>query len=464
MNLKWTLITRIWLMALVCLVVASGHVLWQTRREQHDQLVNAIDTVSKQIRNRFATVAMGFVPTGFDRDGRFSFWDPVTGSNIDTGMCVRYIDEHDVVKASTCHGMSKSHRYGDRGAGVPVWFDGLYRAAFGVGGEETRALHWDNRDHGRIVAALDAGAQVAEAWNRVRDLISLALLTVVSLCLLVYVIVSHALRPTRDILGGLERLQRGDLSTRLPPARFAEFRRMSEGFNRMAASLEQSVAERAELTRKLVTVQEEERRYLARELHDEFGQCLAAMTALSASIVQSAEEQHSPLAEEGRHLSRITEHLMRGLRSILHRLRPAGIEELGLVESIRGIAAEYGHRGTRIELEADPALGELPETISVNVYRIVQECLTNIAKHSGASHAKVTLARVREAAPDSGWCIDVTVEDDGNAVQTSVDERKGRGLLGMRERVTALGGELKLRRGAMRGLVVHARIPLTGPV
>ena len=73
MNLKWTLITRIWLMALVCLVVASGHVLWQTRREQHDQLVNAIDTVSKQIRNRFATVAMGFVPTGFDRDGRFSF-------------------------------------------------------------------------------------------------------------------------------------------------------------------------------------------------------------------------------------------------------------------------------------------------------------------------------------------------------------------------------------------------------
>lgn len=464
MNLQWYLITRIWLLAFLCLVLASAHVLWQTDREQRLQLTTAIDTVSKQIRNRFATVSMGFAPTGFDRDGRFLFWDPTTGSEIRTGVCVRYVDDLNVVRASSCHGISKSHRTGQRGIAAPAWFAALHRLLLDPGAETVQPLVWNGREYGKVLAALDAEDQTAAAWHDISRLIGLAVLTVVSLCVLVYFVISRALRPTRDILLGLERLGQGDLTTRLPRPRFVEFATMSDGFNKLASNLEQSVAERAELTRRLVDVQEAERRYLARELHDEFGQCLAAITAVSASVIHTAEQEGSSLVAEGEKLSRITGHLMQSLRDILKRLRPAGIDELGLLESLRGVAAECSSRGTRVELRAEGDIDDLPEAITIGAYRIVQECLTNVTKHADATRARVTLLRRTSPHEDAprGW-IDITVEDDGKADDLSFLHKPGMGLLGMRERVTALGGALSIDRGQTRGLVVHARLPVTAP-
>ncbi|MFO1321442.1 MAG: sensor histidine kinase [Burkholderiales bacterium] len=460
MNLKWTLITRIWLLAFFCLLLASAHVLWQTVRDQEAQLSTALDTISKQVRNRFATVSMGFAPTGFDREGRFLFWDPITGADIRVRVCVRYLDEQAVVRASSCHGPHKQRHDRSQTMWAPGWFAAVHRFLFHPGQEVSQPVSWDGQAHGRVVAALDAEDQIAEAWQNVSRLIGLALLTVLSLCILVYFVISRALRPTRDILAGLEKLERGELGTRLARPRFPEFATMSDGFNRLAASLESSIAARAELTRRMVDVQEEERRYLARELHDEFGQCLAAMTAVSASIVQTAEEEGSGLVADGEKLSRITGHLLQSLRDILKRLRPAGLEELGLVESLRGVAAECSSRGTRIDVQTGSDLEGLPEVVTISVYRVVQECLTNIMKHASATKATVTVAR----RPNPDACVDIVVTDDGNAGDLSFLNRPGMGLLGMRERVTVLGGTLSIEPGQPRGLVVRARIPVTAHV
>jgi glucose-6-phosphate-specific signal transduction histidine kinase len=268
------------------------------------------------------------------------------------------------------------------------------------------------------------------------------------------------LRPTREILAGLHRLEQGDLATRLPSLRLRELQRMGESFNRLAASLQQSIADRAELTRKLVNLQEDERRHLSRELHDEFGQCLAAINAIAANITLTAKRERSSLGREGDNLSRIAGHMMHALRNMLNRLRPPGIDELGLVESIEGLVSQYGGRGTQVELEASGSFGDVPETVTVSVYRIVQECLTNVVKHSGATRVKVKLGWT-EALPQhpDGRAIEVSVEDDGNADELAFARSPGLGLLGMRERVTALGGQLTLRTGQPRGMVVNARIP-----
>lgn len=463
MNLKWYLITRIWMLAFLCLLLASGHVLWKTEREQQRQLASALETVSKQIRNRLTTAAMGFSTTGFDRDGRFLFWNPTVGSEIMAGICIRYIDERDNVRASSCQGWPKANRHNrwQERVLVPGWFAAFYRFALSPGEEAVLWLSWDGRSYGRVVAALDPDNQIAEAWHDISTLTSLTVVTVLALCLLVYFVVSHALRPTREILSGLQRLEQGDLGARLPQLPLSELQKMSDGFNRLAASLEQSIAERAELTRKLVNVQEEERRYLARELHDEFGQCLAAINAVAASVTQTAEQERSSLVSEGEKLSRIAGHMMVALRSMLNRLRPPGIDELGLVESIEGLVAEYGSRGTQVELDASGNFGRLSETITVSVFRIVQECLTNVSKHAGATRVKVKLEWSEPAQSEhAGGSIDLTVEDDGRADDLSFVRGTGMGLLGMRERVAALGGQLTLRTRETRGLVVHARIPV----
>ena len=465
MNLKWYLITRIWLLALLCLLVASGHVLWQTDREQRRHVAVALDAVSNQVLNRFAAASMGSRSSGFDADGRLLFLNTALGTDLMVGVCVRYLDPAGKVHASNCRERPKTTKHVGAMRQAPEWFTTLYTLVVNPGRESVRTLTWNGRTLGKVTATLDRDNQSAEAWHDINALIGLTVGTVFALCLLVYLVVSHALRPTREILSGLQRLERGDLGARLPQLRLSELQKMSDGFNRLAASLEQSIAEREQLTRKLVNIQEEERRPLARELHDEFGQCLAAINAGAASIVLTAERERSTLAREGQNLSRIAAHMMQGLRNMLTRLRPPGIDELGLLESIEGLVAEYGGRGTRIELQVQGSFDGLPETINVSIYRIVQECLTNVAKHSGARRTTVRLGW--SGSPQDrhpGSSIDVSVEDDGNADEASFPRNPGLGLLGMRERVAALGGRLVLRVKESRGLVVDARIPVASQV
>lgn len=460
MNLKWYLITRIWLLAFLCLVLASGHVLWQTQREQQRQLAKTLDTIAKQVKNRLTVTSMGFYATGFDREGRFSFWDPLMASTITAGVCVKYVDEQGKVRTNSCRNWPKTHRQGESEGVAPAWFAAVHGLLLGSGKEMVVPLSWDGEQHGQVSAMMNPASEVMEAWERVNALIGLTMTTVVVLCLLVYFVVSHALRPTREILAGLQRLEQGDLAARLPRFRLRELQRMSDGVNKLAASLEKSIAQRSELTRRLVDAQEQERHYVARELHDEFGQCLAAVNAIAASVTQTAALEKSALAGEGEKLGRIAGHMMQALRDILNRLRPVGIEEVGLLGGIRGLVAEHGARGTRVELEAQGDFGELPEAIVVSVYRVVQECLTNVAKHSNATCVRIALERVADVPPGRGESISVSVEDDGEVEQAALSSTSGRGLLGMRERVTALGGQLVLGACEAGGLSVRARIPI----
>lgn len=451
MNLKLYLTLRIVLLAFLCLLLASGYVLWQAQRQQHQAITTSLSTMAKQLQMRLTSVQVGV-----DRVGRFLYWDPLVDSEIAAGFCVRYEDTQSRIVTSSCRGYDPDE---PQEYTAPAWFDGFYRAAFDPGRETVQPLTWRKRDYGRLVATPDAGSQVARAWHAVRSLMGLTAVTVLALCVLVYFAIDRALRPTREILLGLERLERGELAARLPAFELIELRRLSTGLNRLAASLEQGIAERAELTRRLVGVQEDERRHLARELHDEFGQCLAAINASAASVGMTARRQCPELESEAERLTRITGHMMQMLRGMLQRLRPPGFDELGLVESLRSLVAEWNGRTTRIDLDVHGDFERLPEPVTIGIFRIVQECLTNVAKHADATEVSVRLQR-RRTGPTDGE-VDVIVQDNGRSGATTVNAASGLGFLGMRERVTALGGQLTLR-GAdhSSGLVVHALIPV----
>ena len=124
-----------------------------------------------------------------------------------------------------------------------------------------------------------AKASSGKAGGRRAASLAVMAVALFALCVLVYAALADALRPTRAIRAGLERLAAGDLSARLPPFDLAELSAVGDVFNHLAGSLETTLAERNALTQRLIAVQDEERRHLARELHDEFGQCLAAISA-----------------------------------------------------------------------------------------------------------------------------------------------------------------------------------------
>jgi signal transduction histidine kinase len=248
-------------------------------------------------------------------------------------------------------------------------------------------------------------------------------------------------------LRGIERLQLGDFATRLPHLHVAEFDRLSSALNDTAATLQEAQATRTELTRRLFTVQESERRALARELHDEFGQCLTATRALAAAISQSGEST----AQEGTRIAEISGQMMDSLRAELSRLRPPDLDDLGLRPALERLVVDWRSRvpAVRFTLDLIGEIDAVPDELALSLYRIAQECVTNAIRHGAPKNVSLYIEVVSD--------ITLTATDDGSPRHDG-PIGDGYGLLGIRERVDALGGSFALApvEGGMRAT---ARLP-----
>ncbi|HVZ86355.1 MAG TPA: PAS domain S-box protein [Polyangia bacterium] len=227
-----------------------------------------------------------------------------------------------------------------------------------------------------------------------------------------------------------------------------------------AAEAARSDAERAAnelraLATRLADIREEERREIARELHDQVGQALTALK-LDLAVVRG-QLAGGALADAGTRLGAmdtLLDETLETTRRISATLRPAILDDLGLAAAIRWQAAEFTQRtGVACEVRVPDAEATMPPAVALALFRILQEALTNVARHAAAHHVVVELARERGAAA-------LTVADDGRGFGTvEVAGRRSLGLMGMRERATALGGQVEIVGPAGRGTTVRARIP-----
>ncbi|HET6443974.1 MAG TPA: GAF domain-containing sensor histidine kinase, partial [candidate division Zixibacteria bacterium] len=231
-----------------------------------------------------------------------------------------------------------------------------------------------------------------------------------------------------------------------------------------ARLLETVTGHRQELQRlsnRLVTIQEEERKQISYELHDEIGQVLTAITYNLAAIRRDIPEEVVYLRAEARlsDTEELVRQVMERTRSMSLRLRPSMLQDLGLVPTLRWYINQYGIRmDTEVEFTADSIDPELPETIATMLYRFIQEGLTNAARYSGANRIAVTLVH------DDG-CIRAIVEDDGIGFEPDgaigiQSPNTGTGLLGIRERVSSLGGRLDIETTLGEGTRLIAEVPL----
>ena len=458
MNLRTYLILRIIASVGLCFLLATGAVLRQTESQHEIKLREAADALASQF---------GLQRLGLTGGGDIPSWD--TAIRPLTGLCAQYVKADGSIGKNVCYGS------GSVLAAAPGWFAGLYTTLFHPVTVVRRdllpvkgALGTTNREAmGSVVVSRNPDIEIAEAWVEVRALLVLAGLILTALCLLTYLIVRRALWPLPRILDVLTRIGRGEPFSELPRFKLTELRTLSEGINELGDALEKSRRERSLLMHKLITLQEDERRSLARELHDEFGQSLAAVNAIASSIAYTAESVNPAVAQDAERIQTTVDHMMVLLRGMLRRLRPHGLDEQGLAESLKRLLADWEERcagRTCFEFASSGEFGNLPESLVVNLYRITQECLTNVAKHAEATTVRVTLARHRNDAPDAplagrDW-LELIVEDDGLAARDIGRAEPGMGILGMRERVTLLGGSLAVEARQASGLRVRAVIPL----
>lgn len=219
------------------------------------------------------------------------------------------------------------------------------------------------------------------------------------------------------------------------------------------AGTEQHTAELRALSQKLSKAQEDERRSLSRELHDEVGQLL---TALGMELGNLEDLHNAPGEGFAGHLveaKKLNQETLRIVRNISSGLRPSILDELGLAPALRWQAREFTRRsGVPVEVELDGKL-ELPDDHRTCIYRIVQEALTNSARHAGAKSIRVTV----HGGADN---LALAVEDDGSGFDTQRVGGRGLGLLNIEERVRELGGRVEFLSSPSRGTLLRCEIPV----
>jgi len=317
----------------------------------------------------------------------------------------------------------------------------------------------DGRSLGALVIASDPIDEMAEIWDGIVTQIEVGAAIAAVLFAITMAVVTRALAPLRQIAGAMLRIEGGDYAVRVTPTGSPELADICTRLNHLAAVLGAAVEDKRRLAERVVSLQDVERREIARELHDEFGPFLFALRAHGSALLRSAGTAAPDVAAIRTHgeamLAQLGQ-LQQLNRRVLERLRPAGLSELGLREALGAQLRWWreAHPGIRVEMTVAPALGAMNETVELTVYRVVQEALTNVFRHAGAT-------RVTVAVTPGGDAVTVRVQDDGAGL--AADHRSGLGLTGMRERVLALGGTVNVTSAA-QGVTVEARIPTSETV
>jgi len=346
---------------------------------------------------------------------------------------------------------------------APAWFAQLAEPIFAM-----RQI-----DAGGMTLLLrpDPSRAVLDAWDELRAMAGWAAALLGALFVAVRAALAHALRPLGEVVAALDRTARSGadfrLDARLPTGDALELDRIARAFNGMADRLAQAVDENVrleadrEFAHRLQAGLEEERRAIARELHDELSQGITAVRALAGAIAQRSTDRPTLLGPAQRIVD-VTGDMQDGVRAILHRLRPqvAGGSLKGLVAALQRHGDAWREQHPQVVLALPDNVPDVPlaEAVAQAALRVVQEALTNVARHAGASHVDIGLTVA------GGW-LELCVVDDGCGPSAVASRQPGcgLGLSGMAERTAALGGEIQLGSRPGGGFRVVVRLPLMQP-
>jgi two-component system, NarL family, sensor histidine kinase UhpB len=360
---------------------------------------------------------------------------------LDASSDIQFLPEEAVAPPFTPRGLQGSHS-------PPKWFVDLLaipdvHIAFPVTIEGKKV--------GDVVFTPDLSAALFETWVGFLALAGFVIALSGLTGVIAYVFAGSALRPLQDLGEGLSRMRRGDYAKPIPVGGPPEIRQSGEEANALAITLAQLSQDNRDLLHRLVSLQDDERRDLARELHDELGPLLFGIRAGTIALIEASPPAGN-LGNSAQEVLQSVEALQQTNRRILDRLRPLYIEELGLETSVQTLLQNFRRQAPYIGLMAtiDPALNRIDGPLAQTVYRLIQEGLTNVLRHAGASNANVQAAIV-------GNALIIEISDDGGGFPA--DNVFGRGLTGMHERVRALSGSLSLLRADER-TYVRCRLPV----
>ena len=331
---------------------------------------------------------------------------------------------------------------------VPDWFVHLlvlpeFKTAFPV--------LIEGKQVGDIVFGPDMSADVYEKWIGFLAIAGSGIILMLLTGAIAHFTARSALRPLQNLGNGLTRMRSGDYEQPIAPSGPPEIRKSAEEANELARTLNRLSQDNRRLLRQIVSLQDDERQDMARDLHDELGPLLFGIRANTVALLESIPSAQAKSRDAAEGILQSVETLQQTNRRILDRLRPLYIQELGLDRSIQTLLqnVKAQARGLTVTSQIDTTLNEVDGLLSQTIYRVIQEATTNVLRHARANAMHV-------AAGINGREVIVEISDDG--IGFPADRMFGRGLTGMLERARALSGTLELLREEGR-TCVRCRLP-----
>jgi two-component system, NarL family, sensor histidine kinase UhpB len=378
--------------------------------------------------------------------------------------CVTFVSRSLRTVAVRLYPPVKSHkdfRQGEARAPAPDWFAKLIAPPL-----ESREVPVSVNENqlGSIVIASAPSDEIAEVWENATSLAEVALLTGIVSIIVLYIVFGRVLAPLRSLAEGLRDLGLSDYNVRLPQPKARELAIIAQRFNSLASALESMMVKNRKLSTRLITVQDDERRETALNLHDEVGPCLFGLKANATSVANNSK---GTIAEiRAREMLAMIDTLQSINRSVLNRLRPMALGQVPLGDLLSSLIEERARQfpDMSIAYSSNRLCKSYGESIDVTVYRCVQESLTNVIRHAGAQQARVTVAHESDSSVGKQTLsrLILTIADDGCGIKSHAS--KGLGIQGMQERVEGLGGNCQIDGAMDHGTTVRIEIPLPSSV
>jgi two-component system, NarL family, sensor histidine kinase UhpB len=305
--------------------------------------------------------------------------------------------------------------------------------------------------------------EIAEIWDGIVTQLEVGSAVAIVLFLVTMLVIGRALTPLEALAQAMTRLEAGQYDARVAPGGAPELAALCGRLNHLAATLGDAVESKRQLAERAVSLQDLERKEIARELHDEFGPYLFALRAHAGALMRLAdvsEPASEALRKHGGAILDQVNALQQFTRRILEKLRPVGLAELGLREALGALSRLWNesHPDVVIETSISGSLGATGETADLTIYRVVQEALTNVFRHARATEINVSIEPAERPEGTAGQRDFARVKVCDNGCGLKPDQKFGLGLTGMRERLLALGGTLTVASGE-RGVTIEAMVP-----
>ena len=293
--------------------------------------------------------------------------------------------------------------------------------------------------------------EIDEAWQEVRAFFILTVMMALLMLLAVNIVFYRALKSFQLILGRLKAIESGQYQQRLPHFAIRECELTAKAVNNMTEALQMAQQKNEALISHSLEIQETERQHLSQELHDELGQSLTAIKVMAVAAQQPEADSLSINVS----IVGICEELFTVVRSMVRNLHPIMLTELGLQATLEDLVLYWRsrHQGIALNLYFDENIGTINQKVSIHLFRMTQECLTNVLRHAQASQVTIQLQQVEKHS------IQLSIEDNGKGCDVN-RLNAGFGILGMRQRIKNIDGELFIQSEQGHGLMLTARIPV----